>query len=106
MYKWLLFFVFIVSIGGMSGCVTDETGSAVAETGSETMTYEVLGMDCPGCHGGLEKNLEKVSGVEYAQANWKTQRVVVGVEPGAQVAEAEIVKAVENSNLTIGERLE
>ena len=48
------------------GCAT--TGSDFADLiaeGSEIMIYEVFGMDCPGCHGGLENLVNKIPLYKY-----------------------------------------
>lgn len=85
------------------GCATDQTphpGSATVQT-----TYEILGMDCPGCHGGLEKNLKKIPGVTSASANWKKQTVTITTEGERQIDLSEIRKAVEQSNFTFGKAL-
>jgi hypothetical protein len=53
--------------------------------GTTTRTYEVFGMDCPGCHGGLEKLVEKIPAFRDARANWEKQRLVVWARPDAEL---------------------
>jgi len=85
-------------VGMLAGCATPQPK---VQAGQAT-TYEVLGMDCPGCHGGLEKNLTKIPGVVGATANWKQKTVTVHVMEGATIEEARLRKAVEDSNFTLG----
>lgn len=63
-------------------------------------------MDCPGRHGGVEKNLMKIPGVIDAAANWKEQEVTLFVALGQTVDPADIERAVRDSNFTLGEHLD
>jgi len=76
-----------------------------AEEGTEIRVYEVFGMDCPGCHGGLEKLVNKVPGVLESQANWNKQRLAVRVHEGSELKDQEIFEAVKKANFTPGKRL-
>ena len=86
------------------GCAA-HTASPSATTVKQ-VTYEVFGMDCPGCHGGLEKNLKKVPGVVDASANWKEQIVTIRFDAEQDLDPARIEKAIRDSNFTPGERLD
>jgi copper chaperone CopZ len=88
----------------ISGCASKQASQLDRNT--DVLTYEVFGMDCPGCHGGLEKNLLKIPGVVDARANWKTNRVIIEVKEGITVSEADIEHAVSISNFTMGKRIE
>jgi copper chaperone CopZ len=72
----------------------------------QTVTYEVFGMDCPGCHGGLEKNIRKIPGVTFARANWKANTVTIGVKAGENIDDMDIANAIEKSNFTMGKKVE
>lgn len=74
-------------------------------TNLTAVTYEVFGMDCPGCHGGLEKNLKKIPGVADASANWKQQIVTIWLDGEHDVDDGQIEKAIRDSNFTPGQRL-
>ena len=89
-------------IGGPEGNGTP------AEDVSETteLRYEVFGMDCPGCHGGVEKLVKKIPGVVGAQADYRTKEMRVEVEAGAGVTDEEVFEAVRKANFTPGKRLE
>ncbi len=92
----------ICLFAGFGGCAS--TGTPNPEQGSVAV-YEVLGMDCPACHGGLEKNLRKVPGVVDAKANWKEKKVTIRHAEGHSLDSAEVEAAVKSSNFTPGKRL-
>lgn len=85
------------------GCASAGTSSPSAGTKA---IFKVFGMDCPGCHGGLEKNLRKIPGVLDASANWKEQKVTIHFDEGQGLDVAQVQAAIESSNFTPGERLE
>ena len=71
---------------------------------AEKRTYEVFGMDCPGCHGGLEKLVKKIPGVVTAKANWRTKTIIVSIADRKAVTDEQIFKAIKKANFTPGER--
>lgn len=73
--------------------------------GSEVRTYEVFGMDCPGCHGGLENLVNKVPGVRTSKANWDKQQLHVAWNPGVEANDEAIHEAIKRANFTLGKRL-
>lgn len=89
----------------VAGCSTPASQMNQSNSPQNAVTYEVYGMDCPGCHGGLEKNLEKIPGVLAASANWKKQRVTLSLEDAATVSTEQVTQAVEDSNFTLGEKI-
>lgn len=96
----------VIVIGGIAGCATGKTIThGVARQDIETRVYEVFGMDCPGCHGGLVKLVKKIPGVESAQANWKTKQLTVNLHRNVSVDDGAIFDAVRRSNFTPGKRL-
>ena len=91
----------------VQGCSQPEqTDAQVSIQDSDARVYEVFGMDCPGCHGGLEKLVKRVSGVEEAQANWQKQRLTVVVQPNAELDDEAIYDAIKRANFTPGERIQ
>jgi copper chaperone CopZ len=72
----------------------------------QVRVYEVFGMDCPGCHGGLEKLVNAVPGVVGSQASWEEKRITVYVAEGADVDDADVLAAIGKGNFTPGERLQ
>jgi copper chaperone CopZ len=85
---------------------TGPDSTAVSDsTESQIITYEVFGMDCPGCHGGIEKLANKIDGVMKSEANWEKQELKIWVDPAKGVKDDAIVDAIERANFTPGERL-
>ena len=104
MTKIQIALVFTWAVVCISGCASKQASTLTRDT--DVLTYEVFGMDCPGCHGGLEKNLLKIPGVLGATANWKTNRVTIEVKEGITVSEADIEHAISISNFTMGKRID
>lgn len=73
--------------------------------GSEVRIYEVFGMDCPGCHGGLENLVNEIPGVITSQANWEKQQLKVVLRPKAEVNDNTVYDAIKRANFTPGNRL-
>ena len=72
---------------------------------SETRVYEVFGMNCPGCHGGLEKLVKKIPDVQEAEANWQKKQLVVMVRPEVELNDKDIYDAIRRANFTPGKRI-
>lgn len=96
-----LILVFLVGCAGGNKSIRDE-----APPDSEIRVYEVFGMDCPGCHGGVEKLVDRIEGIEASEANWENQTLIVAVKRDAEVSDEEIEDAVREANFTPGERIE
>jgi copper chaperone CopZ len=62
-------------------------------------------MDCPGCHGGLEKLVRKIPAVQQVEANWKEKQLVVTVKPEGKLNDEEIYDAIQRANFTVGKRI-
>jgi copper chaperone CopZ len=100
----LVFVTWMLTIG--FGC-SSWGGRAALEIpeGREVRVYEVLGMDCPGCHGGLEKLLEEIPAVETSRADWKEKQLTIVVKPDARLDDEDVLDAIRRANFTPGERL-
>lgn len=72
---------------------------------SNTRTYEVLGMNCPGCHGGLEKLVKKILTVQNAKADWVNKQLIVTIEPDTELNDEDIFDAITRANFTPGKRI-
>lgn len=106
-YRMLLFpacMAVVLMACGCGGAGRDMT--LEAEEGTEVRIYEVFGMDCPGCHGGLEKLVNKLPGVLASQANWKKQRLAVRLQQETELKDEDIFEAVRRANFTPGRRLD
>ena len=71
----------------------------------EIRIYEVFGMDCPGCHEGLEKQILQIEGVQGAKADWTLKQVTIWVSGESTVADYSIHQAIQRANFTPGERI-
>ena len=104
-YVLLLLILSVLLVCGI-GCAATGQGVIVKSTqNSETRVYEVFGMDCPGCHGGLEKLVEKIPAIQQAEANWQKKQLVVSVRPGAEMNDEDIYDAIQRANFTAGKRI-
>ena len=91
----------------MTGCAGKQPkAQAVIDGDQAVRIYEVFGMDCPGCHGGLENLVLKIPAVLRAQANWKEQRLVVTVKTGAILDDELVYDAIRKANFTAGKRIQ
>ncbi len=89
------------------GCASAGTDIAnLRSQGSEIREYEVFGMDCPGCQGGLENLVNKIPGVISSKANWEQQRLFVAIHPDQEVSDDVIFDTIRQANSTPGTRLE
>ncbi len=98
-------FGFILLILFFSGCLSEKAKPALNSTENiEIRIYEVFGMDCPGCQGGVEKLVNKIPGVLDSKANWKKKQIVVRIRKGEEVSDEAIFEAIRKANFTPGKR--
>lgn len=71
-----------------------------------TIKYQVYGMDCPGCHGAIEKQINKIPGVISSKADWVKQEIEIRVFSDTIISEEDIFKRIKKSNFTPGEKIE
>lgn len=90
-----------------SSCTTSgrNVNEQFSQEANETRVYEVFGMDCPGCHGGLEKLVRRIQSVQQVKANWEEKQLVVTVKSGEELDDEEIYDAIQRANFTIGKRI-
>ena len=106
--KRYMFFVLVLSALVYCGIGCNTAGEDVAAEpveGSEIRVYEVFGMNCPACHGGLEKLVKKIPAVEQAEGNWVEKRVTVTIRPGSELKDEDIYDAIRRANFTPGKRI-
>jgi len=96
--------IVITCLALLGGCSSAPEPETAPEIGT-FITFEVFGMDCPGCHGGLENLALAIPGVSTAQASWEEKTLVLGVETGAKVTDEQVQDAIDRANFTAGERL-
>ena len=75
------------------------------KTQAETRVYEVVGMACPACGGGLVKLCKKLPAVLKAKAIWVKNRLEITVKPGAELDDEAVFEAIKKANFTPGKRL-
>lgn len=98
--------VSIIALGLIAGCGSNRKGLLdLVEDGKEYRLYEVYGMDCPGCHGGLENQINKLSGVIAAKANWEKQQLELVLTTSANITDEVIFEAIKKANFTPGKRI-
>lgn len=71
----------------------------------DTVAYKVFGMDCPGCHGALEKQINKLTAVDYSVADWLNQEVMIVVKKDSVLKEKELFEKIKKANFTPGEEI-
>jgi copper chaperone CopZ len=79
--------------------------SMIINAENEVRIYQVLGMDCPGCHGSLEKLVKKIEAVSEAKANWEKKLLTVTLHPDAELDDKEVIDAIERANFTLHKRI-
>ena len=107
-YKKLIFLTVLnlfFSIA-LDGCGSNRIDfESLVSQGDEVRVYEIFGMDCPGCHGGVENLIDKIPGVKASKANWEKQQLKVIITANAEVSDEDIFKAIKQANFTPGKRL-
>ncbi len=104
-YIFSLLILFVLLVCGIGCTAANQELATTSMEGSEIRIYEVYGMDCPGCHGGLEKLVEKIPAVQGSEANWLKKQLVVTVRPEVELNDEDIYDAIRRANLTPGNRL-
>lgn len=92
-------------VAALAGCASGpavDSGTAVPD--GSTRVYEVFGMDCPGCHSGLENLLTAIPGITSAKAEWERKIVTVHVSGDPEVSDDAIAAAIRKANFTPGQR--
>jgi len=105
MMRYVFLCLYIILFCGI-GCNNTDKGLTVESMEeSKTRVYEVFGMDCPGCHGGLEKLVKKIPAIQEAEANWQKKQLVVTVRPEVELNDVDIYDAIRRANFTPGNRI-
>lgn len=101
------YWIIIVGLAMMScAAKSTEVAADLQIVEAEVRIYEVFGMDCPGCHGGLEKQLNAIDGVLDSEADWTNKQVKVIVDPNKNVSDDSIFAGMKRANFTPGKRLQ
>ncbi len=105
-FRVLAILSIMLALPEISGAQTNsqtETINQKSNSGyqSDTITFTVYGMDCPGCEGGLEKQVNKIPYVKYSKANWVNQELKVVVEKDSIMNIDELEKRVKKANFSL-----
>lgn len=96
----------IISMFAFVGCGGAKTSfDNIDESNLEMRIYEVFGMDCPGCHGGLENLINGITGVVASQANWEKQQLKIIISKNTDVKDDIVFEAIKKANFTPGKRI-
>ena len=68
---------------------------------SDTLVFTVYGMDCPGCEGGLEKQINKIQFVQFSKADWVKQELRIVLAKNSILNMGELEKRVKKANFTL-----
>ena len=102
----LMLVMILIAAASVAGCgAKSKVATKAPPEGGEVRVYEVFGMDCPGCHGGLEKLVNALPGVTGSRASWEEKAITVYVGQGVDLDDTTIAAAVKKANFTPGERL-
>jgi copper chaperone CopZ len=106
MFKFHIIFISLLLPVILLASDTGSDSTAVSDSlNSQVMIYEMFGMDCPGCHSGIENLVNKIPGVTKSEANWEKQELKIWVDPAKEVKEEAIFDAIERANFTPGDRI-
>jgi copper chaperone CopZ len=104
--RYGFFFSALVLLAFIIGCASSgQLQKADSWDGHEVRVYEVYGMDCPGCHGGVEKLVNKIPAVHDSAADWEKAELRVAVSREATLDDNDIYDAIRKANFTPGDRI-
>lgn len=103
--KFKEYFIILPAILFLIGCASTKQIRSDSGGDYEIRIYEAYGMDCPGCHDGVEKLLNKVPGVKNSEADWEKAEIEVLVNHGSDLTDEVIFEAVKKANFTPGKRI-
>lgn len=79
----------------------DSSKSSTQSVKKDTLVFTVYGMDCPGCEGGLEKQVDKIPGIRFSKANWARQELKIVLHKDSVLKKEAFEKRVKKANLTL-----
>ncbi len=68
---------------------------------TDTLKYTIYGMDCPGCEGGLEKQVNKIPAIRFSKADWVNQELRIVLVKDSTLNIKELEKRVKKANFTL-----
>ncbi len=106
MYRFFSVVLVFCLVLAYSGCTNSAQNTEIQDIDTkdhEVKIYEVFGMDCPGCHGGLEKLVNKIPAIQSSKANWQKKQLAVTVRSEVELNDEDIYDAIRRANLTPGQ---
>lgn len=97
--------IILLAMFALMACAARSTEPHDYSIDFKMRVYEVFGMDCPGCHGGVENLIKKIPAVQDAKANWQKKILTVWIKPGAVLNDDDIFDAIKKANFTPGKRI-
>lgn len=71
------------------------------DEGKTVYTLQADGLACPFCAYGIEKQIQRIDGVEFVSTDIKSGTVVITMTPGMTLDEADARRAVEAAGFTM-----
>ena len=103
----LLLVLMISNTATAQNQIQDNSNDQIRESAqSDTLVFIVYGMDCPGCEVGLEKQVNKIEGIKFSDANWRKQELRIVMVQDSTLNASELEKRVKKANLTLEKNLE
>lgn len=100
----VVIFTTILIFAGFSNSqltATDFSQQSEAVSASDTLEFTVYGMDCPGCEGGLEKQVNKIPSVASSDANWVKQKLEIVLKKDSTLNLEQLKERVKKANFTL-----
>lgn len=97
--------IVLLGVFALMACAVRNTETHNYYEDYEIRIYEVFGMDCPGCHGGVEKLVKNITAVHDAKANWEKKTLTVWVKLRVELNDEDIFNAIRKANFTPGKRI-
>ncbi len=105
LFLWTIFiFIMVLGLGCNESTRSSQSSNADVVDGNVRI-YEVFGMDCPGCHSAVEKQVNKIPSVAQAHANWEAKKLTIVIKDNAEFKEEDVLDAIRRANFTPGKRL-
>lgn len=99
-YIQAVLIIFILTIHALTGTGSEyQPDTGMSKT--DTLLFTVYGMDCPGCEGGLEKQLYKIPAIKYCKANWIKQELKIVLKKDSTLNIGDLDRRIRKANFTL-----
>lgn len=93
-----ILFILIPTISQAQNNIKNES---IIHNQADTLKYTIYGMDCPGCEGGLEKQVNKIPAIGFSKADWVNQELRIVLLKDSTLTIKELEKRVKKANFTL-----